>query len=42
MYCITQFGTIGTLCCTPDYERLDSLETCRGDKKLWDKIDYKN
>ena len=26
----------------PDDERLDSFETCRADKKLWNKIDYKN
>ena len=42
MYCITQFGTIGTLFCAPDGERLDSFETRRADKKLWNKIDYKN
>ena len=55
IYCITQFGTIGTivqsslqdftncamqysiLCRAPDDERLDSFETCRADKKLWNK-----
>ena len=30
------------LCRAPDDERLDSFETCRADKKLWNKIDYKN
>ena len=30
------------LCRAPDDERLDSLETCTADKKLWNKIDYKN
>ena len=25
------------LCCAPDDERLDSFETCRADKKLWNK-----
>ena len=29
-----------TLCRAPDDERLDSFETCRADKKLWNKIDY--
>ena len=30
------------LCCAPDDKRLDSFETCRADKKLWNEIDYKN
>ena len=42
MYCITQFGTIGTLFCAPDDERLDSFETGRADKTCGIKIDYKN
>ena len=36
------YYTHSILCCTPDDERLDSFETCRADKKLWNKIDYKN
>ena len=54
IYCITQFGTIGTIgtivlsgessCChAADDERLDSFETCRADKKICGiKINYKN
>ena len=30
------------LCRAPGDERLDSFETCRADKKLWNKTDYKN
>ena len=42
IYCITQFGTIGTIvlsgeCSAADDERLDLFETCRADKKLWNK-----
>ena len=45
IYCITQFGTIGTIVQASlaassrasDDERLDSFETCRADKKLWNK-----
>ena len=40
IYCITQFGT---LCCAAVDERLYSFETCRADKKLWNKKnDYKD
>ena len=52
IYCITQFGTVGTIVLSgesscfeaarlartaPDDERLDLFETCRADKKLWNK-----
>ena len=37
IYFITQFGTISILSRAPDDERLDSLETCKADKKLWNK-----
>ena len=48
IYCTTQFGTTVpivpncviqyiTICRAPDDERLDSLEKCRADKKLWNK-----
>ena len=41
---IVLIGTVqnSTLCRAPDDERLDSFETCRVDKKLWNKFDYKN
>ena len=38
IYCITQFGTVGTLFCAPDDERLDSFETCRADKNCGIKL----
>ena len=34
IYCITQYNI---LCLAPDGEGLDSFETCRADKKLWNK-----
>ena len=39
IYCITQFGTIGTIGTMRRAadERADSFETCRADKKLWNK-----
>ena len=37
IYCITQFGTIDTLYRAPDDGGLDSFETCKADKKLWNK-----
>ena len=41
MHCFKQFGINGALCCFPEDELLISFETCRADKKFWNKIDYK-
>ena len=38
IYCIKQFGTIRTLFCAPDDERLDSFETCTADKNCGIKL----
>ena len=38
MYCITPYGTIGTLFCAPHDERLDSFETRTADKNCGIKL----